>query len=107
MLRMMYCTGLYDLESPGLDDMLAEEPQRCEVLMAPHHGSRKSNSPALAAWCRPRWVVFSGDGRWNLPAINETYRAVGSQTLHTHTCGAIRVQIGEDGVKVSQFAKLK
>ena len=59
-----------DLESPGLDDMLAEEPRRCEVLMAPHHGSRKSNSPGLAAWCRPRWVVFSGDGRWNLPEIN-------------------------------------
>jgi competence protein ComEC len=94
-----------DLESPGLDDMLAEEPQRCEVLMAPHHGSRKSNSPALAGWCRPRWVVFSGDGRWNLPAINQTYQAVGSQTLHTHTCGAIRVQLGEDGIKVSQFAR--
>ncbi len=94
-----------DLESPGLDDMLMEEPRQCEVLMAPHHGSRKSNSPALAAWCKPRWVVFSDDGRWNLPAINETYWAVGGQTLHTHVCGAIRVQIGEDGVKVSQFVK--
>ncbi len=74
-------------------------------LLAPHHGSRKSNSPALATWCKPRWVVFSDDGRWNLPAINETYRAVGGQPLHTHTCGAIRVQIGTDGVNVSQFVK--
>ena len=73
-----------DLESPGLDDMLAEEPRRCDVLMAPHHGSRKSNSPGLAAWCKPRWVVFSGDGRWNLPEIDATYEAVGGQTLHTH-----------------------
>jgi competence protein ComEC len=94
-----------DLESPGLDDMLAEEPRQCEVLMAPHHGSRKSNSPALAAWCKPRCVVFSDDGRWNLPEINATYRAVGGQTLHTHNCGAIRVQIGEEGVKVSEFVK--
>ncbi len=94
-----------DLESPGLDEMLAQQPRQCEVLMAPHHGSRKSNSPALAAWCRPRWVVFSGDGRWNLPAINQTYQAVGSQTLHTHACGAIRVQIGDGGVEVSQFVK--
>jgi competence protein ComEC len=87
--------------------VLAEEPQSCEVLMAPHHGSRKSNSPALAAWCKPRWVVFSDDGRWNLPAINETYQAVGGQTLHTHICGAICVQVGEDGVKVSQFVEPK
>ena len=91
-----------DLESPGLDDMLAEEPRPCEVLMAPHHGSRKSNSPALAAWCKPRWVVFSGDGRWNLPEIDATYRAVGGQTLHTHNCGAIRVRIRRRR-KVSPF----
>ena len=82
-----------DLESPGLDDVLAEEPMRCDVLMAPHHGSRKSNSPELAAWCRPRWVVFSGDGRWNVPEIDATYRAVGSQVLHTYQSGAIQVRI--------------
>ena len=40
-----------DLEPPGLDDVLAEEPRPCDVLMAPHHGSRQSNSPELAAWC--------------------------------------------------------
>ncbi|MEN6366932.1 MAG: ComEC/Rec2 family competence protein [Thermoguttaceae bacterium] len=34
-----------DLESPGLEQVLAEEPHRCDVLLAPHHGSRKSNSP--------------------------------------------------------------
>jgi competence protein ComEC len=96
-----------DLETPGLNDMLTDEPQPCEVLMAPHHGSRQSNSPALAAWCRPRRVVFSDDGRWNLRAINATYRAVGSQTLHTCTCGAIRVEIGKDGVKVFPFVQPK
>jgi competence protein ComEC len=85
--------------------MLAEEPRPCDVLMAPHHGSRKSNSPALAAWCKPRWVVFSGDGRWNLPEIDAPYQAVGGQTLHTYKCGAIRVLIGADGIKVSQFVK--
>ena len=83
-----------DLESPGLDDVLAEEPMRCDVLLAPHHGSRKSNSPALAAWCRPRWVVFSGDGRWNVPESESPYQAVGGQVLHTYrqrgrsTCGS-------------------
>ena len=94
-----------DLESPGLDDMLAEEPLRCDVLLAPHHGSRKSNSPGLAAWCKPCWVVFSGDGRWDLPEIDATYQAVGAQTLHTCNCGAIRAQFGADGVRVTPFVE--
>jgi competence protein ComEC len=92
-----------DLETSGLDELLATRPRPCEVLMAPHHGSRKSNSAGLAAWCRPRWVVFSGDGRWSLPDIDSTYRAVGGQTLHTYNCGAIRVQVGQDGVQLSPF----
>ncbi len=94
-----------DLESPGLDDVLAEEPLRCEVLMAPHHGSRKSNSPALAAWCRPRWVVFSGDGRWNVPESESPYQAVGGQVLCTSDRGAIHVRITAQGVDVSGFVE--
>lgn len=92
-----------DLETPGLNDMLIDEPQPCEVLMAPHHGSRQNNPPTLAAWCRPRRVVFSDDGRRNPRAVIATYRAIGSETLHTCTCGAIRVEIGKDGVKVTPF----
>jgi competence protein ComEC len=92
-----------DLESPGLDELLATRPRPCEALMAPHHGSRKSNSAGLASWCKPRWVVFSGDGRWSLPDIDSTYRAVGGQTLHTYNCGAIRVQVGQDGVQLTPF----
>ncbi len=72
---------------------MAEEPLRCDVLMAPHHGSRQSNSPELAAWCRPRWVVFSGDGRWNVPEVNATYQTIGGQVLHTYQSGAILVRI--------------
>jgi competence protein ComEC len=96
-----------DLESPGLEELLAGEPRPCEVLMAPHHGSRKSNSAGLAAWCKPRWVVFSGDGRWSLPEVDSTYRAVGGQTLHTYNCGAIRVGIDAEGVCVSPFVEPK
>ena len=94
-----------DLESPGLDDLLAEEPQRCDVLMAPHHGSRKSNSPALAHWCRPRWVVFSDDGRLNTPEIDRTYQSLGGQTLHTWNSGAVHVAIDAAGIEVSPMLK--
>lgn len=96
-----------DLESPGLDAMLTGDPRPCDVLMAPHHGSRISNSPGLAAWCKPRWVVFSGDGRWSLPEIDSTYRAVGGRSLHTYHSGAIHVRINGEGVHVSQFVESK
>ena len=94
-----------DLESPGLNDLLAEEPMRCDVLLAPHHGSRKSNSPELAAWCRPRWVVLSGGGRWNRPDIEATYRAVGGRVLPTSDRGAIRARITAEGIQMSGFVE--
>ncbi len=96
-----------DLEAAGMNDLLAEEPLPCTVLLAPHHGSRQSNSPELAAWCRPQWIVLSGDGRWSTPEIDATYRAVGGQTLHTHSDGAITFTFDEKGVKVERFLKPK
>jgi competence protein ComEC len=95
-----------DLESPGLQNLLATQPRHCEVLMAPHHGSRQSNSPELARWCTPRWVVFSDDGRWNLPEIDATYQATGAKTFHTNDSGAIQVQISSKGVFVSPFVAI-
>jgi len=92
-----------DLESPGLNELLAQKPRRCEVLLAPHHGSRKSNSPELANWCRPSWVIFSGDGRWSLPDVESPYHAVGGQVLHTFRNGAIQIRIDAEGMRVSPF----
>ncbi|MGD0517462.1 MAG: ComEC/Rec2 family competence protein [Thermoguttaceae bacterium] len=94
-----------DLESPGLDRLLAKQPLHCDVLLAPHHGSRQSNSPGLAAWTRPAWVVFSGDGQWTLPEIDATYQAVGSHTLHTFLSGAVEVTIDKNGTRVETFLK--
>jgi competence protein ComEC len=96
-----------DLESPGLDNLLANEPMHCDVLLAPHHGSRQSNSPGLAAWSRPAWVVLSGDGRWSLPEIDATYQAVGSQTIHTFLSGAVEVTIDKNGTTVETFLEKK
>jgi competence protein ComEC len=92
-----------DIEPPGLDELLAEEPLPCDVLLAPHHGSRLSNSPRLAAWCRPRWVVLSGDDRANRAEIDATYRAAGGEVLRTCDQGAVRVQITPGGIEVSGF----
>jgi len=41
--RRVLLTG--DLEQPGLDDLIAEEPLDCDVVLAPHHGSAFSDPP--------------------------------------------------------------
>jgi competence protein ComEC len=99
--RRIFIPG--DLESPGLDDVLAEDPWDCDVLLAPHHGSRRSNPPGLAAWCRPEWVVISGSLNSYQPETAETYRAAGAEVLHTGEVGAVRCSIGPAGLRVDGF----
>jgi competence protein ComEC len=96
-----------DLSSPGLDDVLAEEPWPCDVLMAPHHGSRNSDPPGLAAWCRPRWVVISGTVRFDPASTTEVYRGAGGQVLHTGRVGAVLVGIDDRRITVAGFAPPK
>jgi competence protein ComEC len=83
--------------------LLAEKPRPCTVLLAPHHGSRQNNPSALAAWCRPEWIVLSGDGRWSTPEIDTTYAAVGGRTLHTYRDGAITIIFDDKGTRIEQF----
>ena len=92
-----------DIESPGIEAILAEEPIDCDVLMAPHHGSLRSNSPDLAQWCTPQWVVVSG-GRASLrPETTATYRAAGAVVIHTADVGAVQVEMDGDGLSVDGF----
>ena len=95
-----------DLDSPGLEDVLAEEPRDCDVLLAPHHGSKSSDPPGLAAWCKPEWVVISGGHRWDAQETTAQYRAAGCQILHTAKVGAISVKIGLAGLRTTTFCGL-
>ena len=36
---------------------MAKSAGKIDVLMSPHHGSKTSNTPALADWARPQVVV--------------------------------------------------
>jgi len=93
----------YGGSTPGLNAILAEEPLDCDVLLAPHHGSRGNNTPELAAWSTPDWVIISGSRRWDPEPIREVYGAVGSRVLHTADTGAVHVTIDADGVRVEEF----
>jgi competence protein ComEC len=92
--RRVLLTG--DLEKAGLVALTREEPLRCDVLLAPHHGSRNANTTELRQWADPRWVVVSGgrgDALGRLQQIYGPNATVLSTTLH----GAVTVEISPQG----------
>jgi competence protein ComEC len=107
--RRVLLTG--DLESPGLDDLLAEEPLDCDVILAPHHGSRRSDPTGFALWSTPEYVIVSGslgfgDER-QAYEVAESYGARGAQVLHTATAGCIEVKLSTGGVEVRTMRELE
>lgn len=98
-----------DLESPGLDDLMAEEPLDCDVVMAPHHGSRRSDPTGFAFWSKPEYVLFSGDRNVeDIPDIElakDSYRARGAKVYHTAEDGSVLFELTRAGVRVETFRK--
>lgn len=92
-----------DLEPPGLEALLAQPPWDCNVLLAPHHGSRSSNSPALAAWCHPEWVLVSGSRSRTGASSPPRDLPSGCQVLQTSVVGAVQVRFDRRGVEVRGF----
>jgi competence protein ComEC len=99
--RRILLTG--DLESPGIDDLLAEPSSHCDVILAPHHGSARSNPPGFAAWSTPDVAVVSGGFNDRRPEVEQAYRALGARVLSTADCGAIELTVGRDGIRLSTF----
>lgn len=89
--RRILLTG--DLESPGLEAVLAETPYDTDVLLAPHHGSPRSDPPGMANWATPEYVVISGGHDEQTTAVARTYEAAGAQVLHTAEVGAVEIII--------------
>mgnify|MGYP002623019434 FL=1 len=85
-----------DLEPPGLDDVLAELPVDCDVVMAPHHGSIGSRPDQVAAWTTPEWVVASSGLGRDISTVRTTYERHGAVFLHTAVDGAVLVEVFED-----------
>ena len=78
-----------DLESPGIEAVMAEPPLDCDILLAPHHGSVRSDPPGFAAWCKPEWVVVSGQDTGDTKDLTAvSYGEVGARILHTSRSGA-------------------
>ena len=92
-----------DLEGAGLDRLLVRPKTRYDVILAPHHGSARSNPPGLASWSLPEYVIVSGneDRRGE---VRRAFEAVGSKLLETTSDGAVTVDIDVDGsLSVTSF----
>jgi competence protein ComEC len=93
-----------DLEPPGLFALLAQPPIDCDVLLAPHHGSRHSYPEGFARWSTPEWVVVSGaSGSAGDSATAGAYEARGAVVLATQEYGAIGFRIDREAVRCEIF----
>lgn len=96
----------------GLEAELALMPRlptNIDLLLAPHHGSRSSSSPALLNQLMPKWVVFSAGADNSFghphPEIVARYFNRGSRILFTAQQGAVEFGAGRSGLQLSSTAR--
>lgn len=80
---------------------------RADILLAPHHGSLTSSTPAFVAAVSPAHVVFQTGYRNRFghprPPVVARYRAGGAQIWQSVTHGGLRFATGPPGIKVQAY----
>jgi competence protein ComEC len=97
----MLLTG--DLEEAGLERVLALDAPRIDVLMAPHHGSDRSNVPELANWAKPKLVVSSQTSPTSERKSVKMYEQMGAKFLSTWPHGAITIRPSDPDSTVETY----
>jgi len=92
-----------DLESPGLEDVMAELPRDADLVMAPHHGSPRSSPREFSQWCSPEFVVISGGRDDAHQNVIDAFADAARQVFHTGYDGAVTVTIGKHLFDVTSF----
>ncbi len=95
-----------DIEA-SVEAMLLQYPlPTIDVMLAPHHGSRSSSTPAFINHVNPGLVVFSTgyQNRFGHPdaIVADRYRNRGILTLNTAETGAIYIQLSANGMEVQR-----
>lgn len=84
-----------DIMADAENQLLGMHPDRlaAAVLIAPHHGSRTSSTPAFLDAVNPRAVIVSSSRPTTFPApeVLERYENRGIHVLRTDTNGAVRI----------------
>ncbi len=92
-----------DLEKAGAARVLGLPATPCDVLMAPHHGSRAAFSPELVRWCSPAFVVVNRGNRAETAV--RPGDAGGAPVWDTWTAGAIAVRSNPTGLTAESFRR--
>lgn len=91
-----------DIERASEQRLLDARPQklRAEVLVAAHHGSKTSSTPAFVAAVNPDLVIFSAGFANSYhhphPSVLSRYQALGSALAMTGHAGAVMLHLDPD-----------
>lgn len=104
--RRVLLTG--DLEGQALASFNESDPGQCDVLIAPHHGSRTSLPATIATVTKPQLVLVSGRGGRHWREVQAAYSSAAATSpeavLHTGREGAIAVCLTASDIRVDRFA---
>ena len=78
---------------------------QADILIAPHHGSRTSSTPAFVQAVAPKYVVFASGyaNRFDFPhpAVVERYLLIGAKSFVTGIQGAVKIVASGNGMEAS------
>lgn len=91
-----------DIERPAEDELLASGIRGpLSLIVAPHHGSRSSSTPAFVDALRPHAVVYAAGfaNRFGFPhaAVQARYRAIGAEAYRSDADGLVRFAFTPQG----------
>jgi competence protein ComEC len=99
-----------DIEAPIERALLAQQqlPSPLQTIIAPHHGSRTSSTPAFVKTLHPDRAVFSAAYRSRYghphPLVTERYQQRGAALYNTADAGQIDIRWSEAGeVEITQL----
>lgn len=92
-----------DVEKVGLQQLVNGPAEGTDILIAPHHGSRTSNTPEVARWADARLVISSQGFRPNPETAMQVYTREGTEVLRTDEDGTVSCQWTSEGVLVRTY----
>ncbi|MCE9631666.1 MAG: ComEC/Rec2 family competence protein [Planctomycetia bacterium] len=104
--RRLLLTG--DIEGGALERLVAADPDACDVLVAPHHGSRTNLRADVAAATTPALVLVSGLGGKAWAEVRDAYAAASgpamAAVLKTGGEGAMALDCDAETIAITRFS---